>query len=292
MTTKNAPSSSKSKLKIIIPVAVVLTVAAMFLLFFFARSLFVIDLADYVTVELNPDNDGYVYDGNINCNVKIDEDKLSNHSLFFGFIAKNVFFTSPIDNLFYGSLDITSELETSDRGADNIAPEIYQRLHSDDVIKCTVAYNNDPSRSVDRLLTQAVLFGYIDRTPKTFRIKIADEIERQGLEVRKPVKINILKYVRDNNLIVVKKNVYGDVLVFLKPFEAEINGIKIVNDSESSTTCQMYDGNTYLGDIELSAYGMTHIIVPNNSEVILETYISTPKVYTDEEPYKFTVRVD
>lgn len=174
MTAKNASSSSKSKLKIIIPVAVVLTVAAMFLLFFFARSLFVIDLADYVTVELNPDNDGYVYDGNINCNVKI----------------------------------------------------------------------------------------------------------------------NFLQYVRDSNLIVVKKNVYGDALVFLKPFEAELNGIKIVNDSESSTTCQMYDGNTYLGDIGLSANGVTLILVPNNSEVTLETFITTPQIYTEDKPYTFTVRVD
>lgn len=261
---------------------IVFSVIAAFIAIILFRILFVIDLSQYIAVEFNADNDGYLYDGNIEYTIKIDKEALARRSPVPAPIVKKYLFTSPYDYMVERCLNLKTGRTGIPRFSD---------CSADDTIQYSVQWN--PMDGIfEAVYAQLFLGAVVNTQYQSVSLTVAEEAERQGLTIKQPTAVNVLQYVKENDLLITKKNVYGDYLVLLKPFETEINGVKLVKKGDTGRVCQVLDENgVYLGELEFKINGHLDWFGSGEGPVTVscEPWEPIPQICLEGNPFTYEV---
>ena len=97
-------------------------------------------------------------------------------------------------------------------------------------------------------------------------IKVADALDAQGIKLAVPTEMNVLGYIKDNNLFVQDGHRSGDISLSIKKFETTFGDFTVSKpDDEYYTNVTVKKGNKEVGsfDIEMS----NHNYLKSNEEI-------------------------
>lgn len=144
--------------------------------------------------------------------------------------------------------------EDKSTGNDISTSDTFENLKSGDTVVVTLTWDKseDGKRLVDRLEKSAGIS--FDRTDKTVEFKVSDELSKDALKVREPVKIDLFKYIDDNNLVKTSGISDGYITFMIDEFSFEEGGYKFEKEAESNKLTvtdsegeeiEVYLSNTY-----------------------------------------------
>ena len=169
---------------------------------------------------------------------------------------------------------------------------VVSNLKKDDVLNLTVAWEDfdDAKRIID---AEERICGFsFDKEPITLKLSVEDYIKEQGLELNKPVELNILDYVRSNDLVITVPNEDG-LTVGIDSFNTKIGGYTVKNDSFFESSALIYDKDgEYLTSVYFNFEGDEKIAEGDTVRLKYSGYNSSARdngFLLTGEPVEYTV---
>ncbi|MEE0913977.1 MAG: zinc-ribbon domain-containing protein [Ruminococcus sp.] len=268
------PMSSKTK-KIILFSSIGAGVVVIALIVLFAvvlPSMNRIDPSKYIKVDFD---DASLYESYISGTVQIDSEAIYDEYIGEGKSSEDVL--SDILSGDYSWSDLTSSAssvssilqycdvdvavkgaeatEDKSTGNDLNSSATFENLKSGDTVVVTLAWDKseEGKKRVEKM--EKVVGVSFDKSDKTVEFKVSDELSKDALKVREPVKVDLFKYIDDNNLVKTSGISDGYITFMIDEFSFEEGGYTFEKDAESNTmTITDSDGTEH--DIYLSnTYG-------------------------------------
>lgn len=192
------------------------------------------DVSKYVTVDFDGETQ---YEGNLSGTITLDRSAFTED--FKKEDSDELVLEGAVDRLLY-----FAELEYSVKdgtGSGKSANAVhFDKLGKDDVLSVKLSWPED-SESKNAIAREEKTIGMtVDKSEKTYELKLADYVEKQKLELKKPAEINVLDYIRENNLVI---SVPGDdkITVGVDSFKTKIGEYTLVNGSFYDNSIRVYD---------------------------------------------------
>jgi hypothetical protein len=106
----------------------------------------------------------------------------------------------------------------------------FDGLGKDDVLNVKLSWPDDPEAKNAIACEEKTVGMIIDKSEKTYELKLADYVEKQKLELKKPAEVNALDYIKENNLIV-SVPVDGKITAGVDSFKTKIGDYTLENGS-------------------------------------------------------------
>ena len=122
----------------------------------------------------------------------------------------------------------------------------------------------DPEKKIEKIENE--LGVEFKHKPLSCEIKVADALDAQGIKLAVPTEMNVLGYIKDNNLFVQEGHRSGDISLSIKKFETTFGDFTVSKpDDEYYTNVTVKKGNKEVGsfDIEMS----NHNYLKSNEEI-------------------------
>lgn len=203
-----------------------------------------IDPSKAVSVTFDSYSDDMVYDGSISGEIELEPSLLEEE--YPEIFKKNPSASSILDDIFYDAT-VTYTLSGSGESDYGYKYVYFSDAGKDDILTVTIEWPKSEYALFEIREYENKLGAEIDKSTKTIEFKISDLVSEQELTVKETTELNILDYIKENNIIMVRPSSYDDELyASLKPFTAEIGGYTVVNDSYYNTGLSVYDGDDYI----------------------------------------------
>ena len=125
----------------------------------------------------------------------------------------------------------------------------FDGLGKDDVLNVKLSWPDDPEAKNAIAREEKTVGMIIDKSEKTYELKLADYVEKQKLELKKPAEVNALDYIKENNLIV-SVPVDGKITAGVNSFKTKIGDYTLENGSFYESSVRVYDSKgSYLTSI-------------------------------------------
>ena len=116
----------------------------------------------------------------------------------------------------------------------------FDNLSSTDEITVEVTWPDD-EESKEGIAREEKASGItIDKSPKKIKVKLADYVKAYGIELKKANEVNVLDYIKDNDLIISVPTDDG-ITVGIDSFKAEIGGSIFENGSFNDKSVRVYN---------------------------------------------------
>ena len=131
--------------------------------------------------------------------------------------------------------------------------------------------SRDPKKQIEKIEKE---LGVEFKHKKLSReIKVADALEEQGVKIAEPTEMNVLGYIKDNNLFVQEGHRSGDISLSIKKFETSFGDYTVTKaDDEYYSSIIVKKGSKDIGsfDVELS----NHYYLKSNDKITVsyDTY--------------------
>ena len=125
----------------------------------------------------------------------------------------------------------------------------FDGLGQDDVLNVKLNWPDNPEAKNAIAREEKTVGMIIDKSEKTYELKLADYVEKQKLELKKPAEVNALDYIKENNLIV-SVPVDGKITAGVDSFKTKIGDYTLENGSFYESSVRVYDSKgSYLTSI-------------------------------------------
>lgn len=187
-----------------------------------------LDLKDYITVTFNVDeysDSKHITDGKILGMISPDFEK------FFA-DQKLAPDTDTYNNAlyaFYWIADITCEKTVGEKSSVDTS-DVFYNAKASDVFTVTIKWPETATAKSEMQLAEDMYGVGFNTEPQTFQFKLGDELSKQGIEIVTPKEIDLLGYIKENDLIVTEGDTDGKLSVFVEDFETTIGGFKFTHD--------------------------------------------------------------
>ena len=192
------------------------------------------DVSKYVTVAFDNETQ---YNGNLSGTITLDRSAFTED--FKKEDSDELVLEGAVDRLLYFAELEYSVKDSSESGKGTNAVH-FDKLDKGDVLNVKLSWPED-SESKNAIAREEKIIGMtVDKSEKTYELKLADYVEKQKLELKKPAEINVLDYIRDNNLII---SVPGDdkITVGIDSFKTKIGDYTLENGSFYDSSIRVYD---------------------------------------------------
>ena len=192
------------------------------------------DVTKYITVSFDNETQ---YDGNLSGSITLDRGAFTED--FKKEDSDELVLSGAVDRLlYYARLEYSvKDGEASGSGTNAVH---FDKLDKGDVLNVTLSWPDD-SESKNAIAREEKTIGMtVDKSEKTYELKLADYVEKQKLELKKPAEINVLDYIRENDLII---SVPGDgkITAGIDSFKTKIGDYTLENGSIYDTSVRVYD---------------------------------------------------
>ena len=192
------------------------------------------DVTKYITVSFDNETQ---YDGNLSGSITLDRGAFTED--FKKEDSDELVLSGAVDRLlYYARLEYSvKDGEASGSGTNAVR---FDKLDKGDVLNVTLSWPDD-SESKNAIAREEKTIGMtVDKSEKTYELKLADYVEKQKLELKKPAEINVLDYIRENDLII---SVPGDgkITAGIDSFKTKIGDYTLENGSIYDTSVRVYD---------------------------------------------------
>ena len=192
------------------------------------------DVTKYITVTFD---DKAQYDGNLSGSITLDRGAFTEDCKKED--SDELVLTGAVDRLLYFA-ELEYSVKDGDGSGSGTNAVHFDKLSKDDVLRVKLSWPDD-SESKNAIAREEKTIGMIvDKGEKTFELKLADYVGEQKLELKKPAEVNVLDYIKDNNLII---SVPGDdkITVGVDSFKTKIGDYTLENGSFYDTSIRVYD---------------------------------------------------
>lgn len=201
------------------------------------------DVSRYVTVTFDGETQ---YDGNLSGTITLDRGAFKED--FKKEDSDELVLEGAVDRLLYFA-QLEYSVKDGDGSGKGTNAVHFDKLNKGDVLSVKLSWPDD-SESKNAIAREEKTIGMtIDKSEKTYELKLADYVEKQKLELKKPAEINVLDYIRDNNLVI---SVPDDdkITAGVDSFKTKIGDYTIENGSFYDTSVRVYDSKgSYLTSI-------------------------------------------
>lgn len=197
--------------------------------------------------------------------------------------------------------------EDEDEDEDSYDKENYDYVYNiskDDVIVVNITWS-EKERDIKRIEKYEKELGIsFDRSAKSVEFKVSDIIEEEDLEFKDTVSVDVLGYIKDNNLTEVSNLKDGELEFKIKPFEFEAEGytfkyegsydIEVYVDGDYEDYLSLYmttaDDSGYYYIDDLSNGDVVTVSIEQDNFVNEGTFVATKSVdFTVEGPTAITL---
>lgn len=194
-----------------------------------------------------------LYDGHIRMRVQVDYSAVCDEyaSVLDEKDINNTELTAVLDNANVTAVKDGEEIETTtdttedaDEYEHNISSVHIENLSETDTVSITVSWDKD-EESLEEIKAFEEKSGlHFDTSDKTVKVKVADALKKEELEVKKTTGIDIInEIIKPNNLVYSEGIRNGAIFVGIGPFSHEIGGFEILHQSGSEIEIKS-DGHT------------------------------------------------
>ena len=116
----------------------------------------------------------------------------------------------------------------------------FDNLSGDDEIRVEITWPDD-EESKEGIAREEKNSGItIDKSPKTIKVKLADYVKAYGIELKKANEVNVLEYIKENDLIISVPSDDG-ITAGIDSFKTEIGGYVFENGSFNDKSVRVYN---------------------------------------------------
>ena len=228
---------AKTKRKIIISAAAVAAVGLLLFLIFgiiIPAAVPKTDISKNLTVVFDSKTQ---YDGSLSGDISLNRDAAMKEVKDEG--LDELVLTGVVDRLlYYANLEYkTADGESSGKSRNSVH---FDNLSSTDEISVEITWPDD-QESKEGIAREEKASGItVDKSPKTIKVKLADYIKAYEIELKKANEVNVLDYIKENDLIISVPTEDGTT-VGIDSFKAEIGGYVFENGSIYDTSVRVYN---------------------------------------------------
>ena len=210
-----------------------------------------IDVSKYIAVNFDSETQ---YKGNVSGKIKLDRDAFM--ADYKNGNTDELVLTGAADRLLDLACYKYLSAENSEKQEAKAVPDgefkgelPFDGAYGDEIYKIELSWpeDNDAQQQISR--EEKTCGIVIDKTPKTFTVKLADYIAQEKIELKQAVELNILDYIRDNDLLITlpkeksDDSPEGKMQLGFDLFETKIGDYTITNRGIYDKSVLIYDKN-------------------------------------------------
>ena len=184
-----------------------------------------------------------LYDGHIRMDVKVDYSEVGDEyaSVLNEKDTHRTELTAVLDNANVTAVTDGKKTETTtvatenpEEGVHTISTARLEDLSETDTVSITVSWDKD-EKSLEEIKAFEEKSGlHFDTSDKTVKVKVADALKKEELEVKKTAGVDIInEIIKPNNLVYSEGIKNGSISVGIGPFSQEVSGFEILHQSGS-----------------------------------------------------------
>ena len=247
------------------------------------------DVSKYISVTFDSDPQ---YEGNIRGTITINRQDVIDRYLEDEPQSMSV--NGAVDRLLYYATINYSDADGKKTGSGRNSVK-FGDISKDDVLTVEITWPEEEKEKAIIAREEKALGITINKSPKTFEVKIADYLKDQGIELKDPVEIDITDYIRDNDLIFTFKD-EGGLRAGVKVFENKIGEYTLKSGNNYFPAIRIYDkAGKYFSSIYLEFSKSSDLVAgekitldysADNSDAIKNGILLTgePVEYTVTQP--------